>query len=158
MFGGLMARLVRAVTTKAGIVLIGAVLLGAGGAAMAMASAHGQIGANVSGPGASASPTKHAGDQDEQNEQDDTACTSTGTPSSTATTHGGGDAVQGPQATPTKAARDDDANEHEGTEHDGTECEGDDDHSPTGTHTPEPTERPEGTHTPQASPTKGPGD
>ena len=151
MFGGLMARLVRAVTTKAGIVLIGAVLLGAGGAAMAMASAHGQL---LSGPGASASPTAHAGDQDDQ---DDTACTSKGTPSSTATTHGGGDAVQAPQATPTKAARDDDANEHEGTEHDGTECEGDDDHSPTGTHTPEPTERPEGTHTPQASPTKAPG-
>ena len=140
MFGGLMARLVRAVSTKAGIVLIGALLLGGGGVAMAMATSHGQIGRNVSGPGASASSTKHAGEQDDQ---DDTACASKGTPTRTATPHGGGDdAMQAPQATPTKTA-DDDAQEHEGRQHDGTECEGDD-HSPQGMHTPEPTKRPSG--------------
>jgi hypothetical protein len=148
MFGGMKARLVRTLTTKVGLALVGALVLGGG--ASAMATSHGQFFANghlfstFSGPSTSASPTKHIGDdQDDQNDQDDTACTSKGTPTGTATPHGGGDdAAEGAKATPTKTAGDDDADEHEGTEHESTECEGDD-HAPQGTHTPEP------------SPTKG---
>ena len=157
MFRGMRARFVRTLTTKVGLALVGALVLGGGASAVAMATSHGQFFANghlystFSGPSTTASPTKHAGD-----DQDDVACTSKGTATSTATPHGGGDdAAQAPKATPTKTTGDD-ADEHEGTEHDGTECEGDG-HSPKATHTPEPTERPEGSHTPEPSPTKGPG-
>jgi hypothetical protein len=163
MFRGMRVRLARTLTTKVGLALVGALVLGGGASAVAMATTHSQFFANghlfstSSGLSTSASPTKHAGEQDDQ---DDTACTSKGTPTSTSTPHGGGDdAVQAPKATPTKAiptkAVGDDADEHEGTEHDGTECEGDD-HSPKATHTPEPTEHPEGSHAPEPSPTKGP--
>jgi len=156
MLGGVKAQLARTLTTKVGLALVAALLLG-GASAMAMATTHGQpfanghIFSNNLGSSRSASPTAHGAD-----DEDDTACTSASPTASTKHGDDGGDGddhegeatkAPGDHANPTKTAGDD-ADDDQGTDHEGTECEGSD-KSPKATHAPEPTERPEGTHTPE---------
>jgi hypothetical protein len=177
------------VKTKVGLALIGAVVLGGGGSAMVMADANTHFFSHLQAAVTNTSPT-HGEDSNKQDD-DNAACASRtpgveategtdadhegtpgthtdaeGTPGThtesegTPGTHSDaegtpgthGDAEGTPSATHT--AGDDN---HEGNE---TDCEGHD-KTPTGTHTPEPTEHPAGTHipewtgTPQASPSSG---
>jgi hypothetical protein len=151
MFTSLRAGLGHALRTKVGIAVIAAVLVGGGGTALAIASAHPALpfGAALS---LSGSPTAHSdkGDQDEQ------GCTSsaTGTPSAHHDSDERSDHESGtPSATRTPTAGDE-ANEHESSQDDQDECG-----KSTATRTPGPesTEQPQGTHTPGPAPTKGPG-
>jgi hypothetical protein len=130
-----------AIRTKVGIAVIGAVLVGGGGTAMAMATSHARL--PFGAASSSASPTtpgaRTTGDQDNE------GCT--GTPSAHATpgAHSDSDdASEHTSGTPsaTRAAgQGDDANEHEGSQDDQDECGG------KGT----------ATRTPHPEPTEGPG-
>jgi hypothetical protein len=151
MFSMLKSRLLAGIQTKVGLAIIGALVLGGGGTALAMTAAHGQL-PNL---GAAASPTAHSGDDSSnagKDDQDDKACTGTPTTSDASpTAHSGDDS--------SSATRTPDQDDHEGNE---TECEKGDGagtpeptERPEGTHTPEPTERPEGTHTPEPNGTPG---
>ena len=123
------------IQTKVGLAIIGALVLGGGGTALAVTAAHGNLGFNQ------ASPTAHSGDHED--DQDDVACTGTPTESAASpTAHSGDDSSHSSSATRTPGQDD-----REGSE---TECEKGD-----GTRTPEPTERPEGTRTPAATGTPG---
>jgi hypothetical protein len=184
--------------TKVGLALVGALLLGGGGSAMAMANTNGQFFSHLVGAVTNTSPT-HGDDssatktakQGDQDNDDNAACAnrtpgaktteapdsddnstpgthtdaegtpgthteSEGTPGTHTDTEGTPGAHTDAEGTPsaTHTAGDD---SHEGSE---TDCEGHDT-SPTGAHTPEPTEHSDGTHTPewtgtpQASPTGG---
>jgi hypothetical protein len=166
MFALLRMRFGSAVRTKAGIALIGALLVGGAGTAMAMATAHSQLPSTAGLSGATASSTAHSDDRsgasktpgatktDDQDDQDDKQCT--GSTSATPAAHsddGSEHESSTPSATRAAGQSDDEANEHESTQDDQDECG-----RSTASHTPEPTERPEGTHTAGATPTKGPGD
>jgi hypothetical protein len=174
MFALLKAKLGSTFRTKVGIALIGALVLGGGGTAMAMATSHGQPLAALGASGTSASPTAHADDSADatkvagKGDQDDQACTgsanATATPSGAAaspTAHSG-DGSDDRSGTPsaTKAASQDDQegneNENAQEEQNETECH-DGSTSPKATRTPEPTETSEGAHTPGPTPTGGPG-
>jgi hypothetical protein len=155
----LRAGLGNALRTKVGLALIGALLVGGGGTAMAMATAHGQtpLGAALSSSASSKAlgATKTTG-KDGQDDQDDQGCT--GSARATPTAHTESDDDSGHQsgmpsvhASPT-AHSDSEANEHESSQDDQDECG-----KSTASHTPEPTERPEGTHTARPTPTNGPG-
>jgi hypothetical protein len=168
----------RAFRTKVGIALIGALLVGGGGTAMAMATStgHTPFGSALSSSTHSddAGKTPGATKSAEQGDEDDQGCTSStsgtpsahsdsddasehasGTPSATGTPGAHSDdasehEVGTPSATKT-ASQGDDANEHEGSSDDQDECSKG---TTTRTPAPEPTERPEGTHTPW--PTRAP--
>jgi hypothetical protein len=161
MFAGLKAAAGRVFGTKLGIALVGALVVGGGGTAMAMTGAP----ASLIPDFAAASPTAHSGaasaagqlhagatatgqdDQDEQGE-DDASCA--GTPGAT-----GADSDDSSTATTTAGQGGQEGSEHEGTatagdDHD-AECTG----TPSASHTPGSDDGPEGTHTPQG--TQGPG-
>jgi hypothetical protein len=157
MFALLRAGLGNALRTKVGLALIGALLVGGGGTAMAMATTHTQLpfgtalSALTHSDAAGKTPGTNKDDQDE-------GCTSGAhaTPSAHASPTAHSDdasehASGTPSATRSAGQGDDDANEHEGAQDDQDECG-----TSTATHTPhpEPTERPEGTHTPW--PTRSP--
>jgi len=160
MFALLRDGLGHALRTKVGLALIGALLVGGGGTAMAMATANGHtpFGSALSSSthsesdeaGKTPGATKTA-DKDDQDED----CTSSthATPSAhsdDASEHEGGT----PSATRAAGQGDDEADEHESAQDEQDECA----KSPASRTThPEPTERPEGpegTHTP--SPTRTP--
>jgi len=155
MFTLLRGGLGNALRTKVGLAVIGAMLLGGGGTAMALATAHAQLpfGDALS----SAAPTTTASKDD----QDDQKCASGANATPAAHTESNDDSAHDsehksgtPSATKAAATGSDEANEHESSQDDQEECG-----KSTATHTPhpEPTERPEGTHTARPTPTNGPG-
>ena len=148
MVGNWMAKLGMLVKTKVGLALVGAVLIGGGGSAIAMADSNPQVFSHLvaditntspTHSEATAEPTKAGkqGDKDKEN----AACASR-TPEAKGTES----AETHAQGTP--STRTDAGDSHEGTEAD---CEGHD-KSPTGTRTPE------WSGTPQANPSGGEGD
>jgi hypothetical protein len=164
--------------TKVGLALVGALLLGGGGSAMAMANTNGQffshlVGAvtNTSpthGDGSSATKTADKGDQDDDNnaacanrtpgaqakttEAPDADDNSTpGTHTDAEGTPGTHTETEGTPGTHSDAEGTPSATHTAGDDsHEGSEvdCEGHA-NAPTGAHTPEPTEHPDGTHTPE---------
>jgi hypothetical protein len=178
-----MYRLGVVLKTKVGIALLGALVLGGGGTAMAMTTTHGQFFSQLV-PSASGT---HADDRSDptktgqKDNDDNNACANrtpevktteagdsddSGTPGTHADTEGTPGTHSDAEGTP--GARSDAEGTSSATHTaGGDDREGDDgdcdaqDHSPTGAHTPEPTERPDGTHTPEwtgtphASPTGG---
>jgi hypothetical protein len=175
MLAFLWARLGSAFRTKVGIALVGALVLGGGGTALAIATAHGSP-LSAWEVSQSASSTPHATKTADQDDQDDQDCTGgahatpgahsddgddheSGTPSAhaspTAHSDDGDEHESGtPSATKAAGQGDDEANEHEGAQGDQDECGNG---SATRTPHPEPTERPEGTHPAGATPTEGSG-
>lgn len=156
MFALLRARLGGAFKTKVGLALIGALVVGGGGTAMAMATSHGQLLSNL----VAASPTAHSdGSSDAtkaagKGDQDDKACTGTATETSASPTAHSGD--ESSSATKVAGQDDQETNENAQDEQNETDCKGSSESSEA-TRTPEPTERPEATRTPGPSPTSGPG-
>ena len=149
-----------ALRTKVGLALIGALLVGGGGTAMAMATANGHtpFGSALS---SSASSTHSESDEagktpgatkDDQDEDCTSGTLTTPSAYASPTAHSD-DASEHEGGTPsaTRAAgqtSDDEANEHESTQDEQDECAKS---TTTRTPAPEPTERtdgPEGTHTP----------
>jgi hypothetical protein len=182
MFAFLRGGLGNALRTKVGLALIGALLVGGGGTAMAMATANGHtpFGSALSSSthsdeaGKTPGGTKTA-DKDDQDED----CTS-GTHATPSAHSDDGSEHEGgtPSAHASPTAHSDDASEHEGgtpsatraagqssdeaNEHESAQDEQDECAKSTTTRTPhpEPTERPEGTegtHSAGPTPTKGPG-
>ncbi len=149
MFSLLKSRLMAGIQTKVGLAIIGALVLGGGGTALAVTAAHGNLGLNQ------ASSTAHSGDDSShggKDDQDDTACTGTPTTSAASpTAHADDDSSS---ATRTPGQDDREGNENECEKGDGTRTP-EPTERPEGTHTPEPTERPEGTHTPASTGTPG---
>jgi hypothetical protein len=146
----------RGLKSKVGLALLGALVVGGGGTALAMSGAHLPLLSSQLAPASStgdshdrASAT-HAGDRDDQ---DDRAC---GTPGASASPTAHADDTEDAHGTPS-ATRTAGGDDHEGSGSEKeTDCEGSGE-SHEGTPGPEPTEQPEGTHTPEATPTGGHG-
>jgi hypothetical protein len=164
MFASLWARLGSTLKTKVGIALIGALVVGGGGTALAMTTAHQQL--PVFSAFSHASSTAHTGSDDasktpnaSQDDQDDQQCTPRASTSPTTHADEGSDHESDhksgtPSATKTVGQGDDETNEHESGQNDQDEAACG---KSTATHTPEPTERPESTNTPGPRPTQGTG-
>jgi hypothetical protein len=161
MFSFLRAGLGHAFRTKVGMALLGALLVGGGGTAMAMATSHAQLpfGAALTqssathsdSDGGSKTPSATKTVNQEDTDQDDQGCTgstgsTTGTPSTHADSDDASEHASGTPSATRSAGQGDDANEHEGSQDDQDECGGKS--TTTRTPMPEPTEHPEATGTP----------
>jgi hypothetical protein len=158
MFAWLKAAAGRVFKTKVGIALLGALVVGGGGTAMAMTGAQAPFISNFVAPSAAVSPTAHSDDSSTatkiagQDDEDGNAAGCTGTPSTT-----GADSDDSSTATTTAGHGDQEGSEHEGTattgdDRDDAECAG----TPSATRTPgSDDDGSAATHTPEA--TQGPG-
>jgi hypothetical protein len=168
MLGALTAKLGLVFKSKVGIALMGALVLGGGGSAMAMASSHGQFFSDSGAPGTAPSATAHHDESSNatkvagKGDQEDETCSGNSGGATASPTAHSDDSSDGTRATtsPTAHAESGDASSatqvagHD--DQDETQCQssGESTHA---AHTPEPTERPEGTHAPEPTPSSGHG-